>query len=273
MTQHWTLDDIDWDAFDPSKVDPDLLRTIKTASLVEANAPDYVTYLSRVFAGDPELVAEFHRWGAEEEQHGAALARWAELADPTFNFAEALKQFQDGYSLPLEAEVSVRGSRGGELLARCVVETGTSSFYTAIKDATDEPVLKQIAGNLARDEFNHYKLFYDHFQRYEDEVPSKLKRLTIALGRVSETDDDELSYAYYCATKPDAPYDRDACARAYQGLTMQLYRRRHTDRLVAMIVNACGIRLGKGVVKAITGLVWLGFSTRSKQLSSAAAAA
>jgi len=54
----------------------------------------------------------------------------------------------------------VRGSRSGELIARCVVETGTSSYYTAIADATDEPLLKTYAGHIASDELRHYKLFY-----------------------------------------------------------------------------------------------------------------
>ena len=29
---HWTLDDIQWDRFDPAKVDPDLLKVAKAAS-------------------------------------------------------------------------------------------------------------------------------------------------------------------------------------------------------------------------------------------------
>ncbi len=69
-----------------------------------------------------------------------------------------------GYSLPLDATASVRGSQAGEMMARCIVETGTSSYYSALKDATEEPVLKQICTNIAADEFRHYKLFYDHLQ-------------------------------------------------------------------------------------------------------------
>ena len=61
---------------------------------------------------------------------------------------------------------SVRGSQAGELIARCIVETGTSSYYTALDDATDEPVLKQICRKIAADEFRHYKLFYAHLDRY-----------------------------------------------------------------------------------------------------------
>ena len=39
--KHWTLDDIGWDRFDPIKVDADLLRIVKAASLVEHNGGDY----------------------------------------------------------------------------------------------------------------------------------------------------------------------------------------------------------------------------------------
>jgi len=38
---YWTLDDISWDRFDRSKVDPELLKVVKAASLVERNARDY----------------------------------------------------------------------------------------------------------------------------------------------------------------------------------------------------------------------------------------
>jgi hypothetical protein len=45
----WTLDDIAWERFDPSKVDQDLLMAVKAASVVEYNARDYVGYLKAVF--------------------------------------------------------------------------------------------------------------------------------------------------------------------------------------------------------------------------------
>jgi len=149
MSRHWTLDDIKWDAFDASKVDAEILRAVKAASMVEFNSPDYVTYLCNVFAGKPEVHALIRQWGAEEAQHGLALARWAELADPSFNFKASFKRFQQGYAIPKDMQTSVRGSAAGEMIARCVVESGTSSYYTAIKDGTEEPVLKQIAANIA----------------------------------------------------------------------------------------------------------------------------
>ena len=50
MAKHWTLDDIPWDLFDRAKVDPELLRAVKAAALVEHNSGDYVAYLCGIFA-------------------------------------------------------------------------------------------------------------------------------------------------------------------------------------------------------------------------------
>lgn len=272
MSRHWTLEDIKWNDFDPTKVDADILCAVKAAAMVEFNAPDYVAYLSNVFSDRPDVKALLRLWGAEEAQHGQALARWAELADPTFNFEAAFKRFQAGYSIPVEAMQSVRGSRAGELVARCVVESGTSSYYTAIKDATDEPVLKQIAANIAADEFRHYKLFYEQFKKLDEELPSRLARARIAIGRVSEADDDELSYAYYAAnTKDDGSvlYERARFAKAYEKRALGLYRRQHTDRLVAMVGKAVGLAPHGIVMRVVSSGVWAFWRLRRWRLSGA----
>ena len=63
----WTLDDVDWSRFDASKVTPELLASVKAASLVEYNAPDYVSYLKRVFKDAPETtIRTIEHWGEED---------------------------------------------------------------------------------------------------------------------------------------------------------------------------------------------------------------
>src|SRR6201986_1618415 len=99
---HWTLDSIAWDRFDASKVDPEILRNIKAAAMVERNGSDYGVYLARVFADDPAFVATVARWSQEKIQHGMALGRWAQLADPAWDFDAAFARFREGYSLPLD---------------------------------------------------------------------------------------------------------------------------------------------------------------------------
>ncbi|HYM30261.1 MAG TPA: ferritin-like domain-containing protein [Candidatus Cybelea sp.] len=242
MGRHWTLDDIPWDRFDPAKVDPELLRAVKAAALVEQNSGDYVTYLCNVFHDDAEFQAAAHAWGEEEVQHGQALGRWAVLADPAWDFDAAYRRFTANFRLPLEATHSVRGSRTGELIARCVVEVGTSSFYSAIRDAAEEPVLKIVCARIAGDEFRHYKLFYDQMRRFETTEPLGLgARLMVALSRLNEAEDDELASAYYAANCPNEPYDRARHAAAYSMRAMPLYRFGHVQRGIGMVLKACDL--------------------------------
>jgi len=278
----WSLDDIEWSKFDRSKVDPGLLATIKGASLVEYNAPEYVGYLSRIFqASDPQTLAHFVQWGAEEAQHGVALARWAKLADPEFDFDEAFARFRAGYRPPhfaSESATSVRGSRRGEMIARCVVESGTSSFYSAIRDATDEPVLKAVAGHIAADEFRHYRLFFETLHNQSEPEMPRWRKLLVAVGRVNESEDDELSYAYYCANVPASeevaiPYNRAQFARAYHANVMTLYTRPHINRLVQMVAKAVGASPQGRMTSAASTLTWHLLRMRGGLLSSRTAAA
>lgn len=263
MRDHWTLDTIEWDKFDRSKLDPELLKLMKAASLVEYNATDYVEYLRKVFRNEPKVMEILQQWGEEEVQHGAALGRWAEMADPEFNFQEAFARFRKAYRPPhfVNADGSVRGSRIGELIARCVVECGTSSGYVALRDASEEPVLKQIAGLVAADEFAHYRLFLDLMQIQPEKKPGFFKRLWIAATRVSETEDDELAMAYYCANVPahrenEIKYDRDACNQAYQSSMFRLYRPLHIERAVAMTGKAIGVNPESSILKLVGRALW-----------------
>ncbi len=253
---NWTLETISWDRFDASKVDPEILRNIKAAALVERNGGDYGVYLGRVFADDPSFMEDVNRWVVEEIQHGMALGRWAQLADPGWDFEAAFARFRAGYKLPLEVTASVRGSQAGEMMARCIVETGTSSYYSALKDSTDEPVLKQICAKIAADEFRHYKLFYEHLRRcLERDRLSRWSRLRIGWGRLAESEDDELAYAYFAANEPEgAAYDRARSMRAYASRAYPLYRESHVQRAMAMVLKAAGLqpqgRLNNGMTRA-----------------------
>jgi rubrerythrin len=220
----WTLDDIPWQQLDRSAVTPDILALVKAASMVEANAPDYREYLCNVFADDPRVCRAIDGWAEEEAQHGAALARWATLADPAFDFDKSFQAFLDGYRIPIEATSSVRGSRCGEMVARCMVETGTNSFYSALAQATKEPVLADICRRIADDELAHFNLFHRHMNRYlQTEELGGFERFKIAFGRIAEADDDELAYAYYAANCPDGPYRRRYYASLYHRAALAHY--------------------------------------------------
>lgn len=239
---HWTLDQIPWDRFDPGLVDPDIVKLVKAAALVEYNGGDYATYLNNVFHDDDGFCAVADEWAQEEVQHGAALARWAALADPSFDFDAAFKRFTDGYKIALDVNASVRGSRAGELVARCIVETGTSSYYTALAEACAEPVLKAICRKIAADELRHYKLFYSHLQRYlEKEGLGAWGRVRVSLSRITESEDDELAYAYYAANHAAEPYERKRFSSAYARRAYAYYQPPHIQRGIAMVLKAAGL--------------------------------
>lgn len=242
--KHWTLDDIPWERFDRSRVDPDVLKIVKAAAMVEANGGDYAKYLCNVFHDDPDFQTVANEWALEEVQHGMALARWAKLADPSFDFDAAFTRFTDGFKIETWRTQSLRGSRSGELVSRCIVETGTSSYYSALKDAVEEPVLKEICRNIAADEFRHYRLFYSYLNRYlEAERVGPVGRFLAAASRIRESEDDELAYAYYAANCPaDTAYDHKQFIHAYLRRAYGFYRRPHIERGIRMILKAIGLR-------------------------------
>lgn len=242
--KHWTLDDIPWERFDPSRVDPEILKIIKAASLVEHNGYDYARYLEGVFHDDPEFCEAAWGWAEEEVQHGRALAEWAKLADPDFDFDGAFERFRSEIKLPEGVDTSVRGSRVGELVARCMVEIGTSSYYSALANAVDEPVLADICQKIHQDEVRHYSLFRRHMERWQEkENVGFWHRLRIAVGRARETEDDELAFAYYAANHADeGPYDRETYMRAYMRRAYEVYGPGQVEKGITMFFRAVGIK-------------------------------
>ena len=269
-SRSWTLNDIPWGDFQPDRVTPDVLRVIKAAAVVERNGTDYGRYLCNVFADDPAFCGIARAWALEEEQHGLALGRWAELADASFNFDAAFQTFRYLYRIPVDATASVRGSRTAELCARCVVETGTSSFYSALRDGIDEPVLKAICARIAADEFRHYKLFLMAMKRYATIEPITLfSRLKVALGRMQEADDDELASAYFAGNDMPGAYDRNASAAAYSERAFGFYRKRHTARAGHMVAQAIGLRPEGLFSRLIQKAMWMVISFAGRKFRSA----
>ena len=268
----WSLDEIPWTRFDHTLVDPEIVPIVKAAALVEYNGTAYAHHLCRVFADDPGFQASARRWGEDEIRHGQALARWAELADPGFDFAAAFARFRAGYRIDFGRDGSRRGSRTGEMVARCIVETGTSAYYSALRDAAREPVLREICRRIAADEVRHYKLFYRTLGAcLAVERIGLCRRLAVALGRLAEASDDELAYAYWAANDAGRPYDRRRCRDAYARRAFAAYRRPHVERGVRMIFKAVGLAANSLGARAAGRLAWLAMRCHAGRLARTAA--
>src|SRR5262249_14326168 len=147
---------------------------------------------------------------------------------------------------------------------------------TAIKEGSEEPVLREICRRIAADELRHYKLFYANLQRYlEAENITSWGRVRIAAGRLYETEDDELAFAYYAANEgaDDAadPYDRRRSIRAYVARAYSFYRPHHVDRGMAMIFKAVGLDPQGKLQRAAATLAWRFIDYRTKALTKQAA--
>lgn len=257
----WSLKDIPWQLFDASRVNPEIVPIVKAASMVEFNADDYRVYLQNVFHDDARVRMALDQWSIEEVQHGRALGEWAQLADPDFDFEQSFDRFVRNYNIPVDVSQSVRGSRVGELVARCMVETGTSSFYSALADASDEPVLKEICKRIAEDEIAHYYLFHSSLRRYlKDEKIPLLQRFRVALQRTAETEDDELARAYWAANRSEEAFDRRSNSIAYANATLKYYRPSHVARAIDMIFGTLGLKssgpLGWLATRAVRTFLW-----------------
>jgi hypothetical protein len=206
-------------------------------------------------------------WEVDEIRHGRALGQWTMLADPGFEPVAAWTRYSQGFPIGIEAQASLRYSRAGELVARCIVENATNTYYTALADASDEPVLQVICQHIAADELRHYKLFYSHLKRYlRLERMGVWGRLRVAAGRIAESEDDELAYAYYAANENDTAYDRARFRRAYALGTYSVYGRRHVERGTAMIFKAVGLTPRGRLSLCAARVAWWGMSRRVERL-------
>jgi hypothetical protein len=113
-------------------------------------------------------------------------------------------------------------TRALEMVARCVVETGTSSFYRMLSDASPEPVLRRLAAFISVDEVQHYKSFYRFFRLYaEREQPSRVDVMRQLVHRLRVIDAEDASIAFKhvrMTSRPDEPLGDDEYVTFRRGL-------------------------------------------------------
>ncbi len=204
-----------------------MFQLVASASFVEITSDLYTRNLIEYFRDDPELVDWLaHRWEPEELQHGAALKRYVETVWPRFEWKRAYAGFFAEYSRCCSFE-NLAPTRALEMVARCVVETGTASFYRMLAEAAPEPILREIASNIAADEVRHYKNFYYFFRRYrESENPGRAAVLRTLWDRAQEVDAEDAYFAFkhvFLASKPDAEF-RPADYDAFRGGVRRMSR-------------------------------------------------
>jgi len=210
----WRLEDIDLASIQHDKVRDDemLFYLLVSSSFIETASDLYTRNLSEYYAGDDDLLDWLGRhWEHEELQHGRALRTYVQAVWPEFDWDAANRAFFQDYSARCTLG-EFEPTRGLELAARCMVETGTATFYRTIYAYTDEPVLKTIAGHIKSDEVRHYSHFWRFFNLYRGrERVSRWRILYAVLKRVAEARNDDGLIAYQHAFRvrhPDRVFER-----------------------------------------------------------------
>jgi len=199
-SRHWTVQEIPYGSIDRqrARADPYLLYLVAGASFVAITSDLYAGNLAEYFAGDSGLSQWLReRWEPEEKQHGRALRRYVETVWPELDWEKAYQGFYAEYA-HFCAVSKLGPTRALELASRCVVETGTATFYATLAKVRPEPVLAELANRIKDDESRHYNLFLYHYGRWAASEGTGRDAVLAALrGRMEELDQEDI----YCASK------------------------------------------------------------------------
>ena len=198
----WNYENINYEEINKENIKNNefLFTLLAIASFIEITSDVYENNLKYFYEGDKQITNWLEEiWEIEEIQHGKALRKYVESVWSDFDWEEAYKNFRNEYIKYCTIE-EFQPSKAREMLARMVVETGTSTFYKAInayaKDL-NEPVLATIAHNIHKDEVYHYEVFNKGFLKYnETENLNRKDIIKVIYARLKEANDEDVATAY-----------------------------------------------------------------------------
>jgi len=243
----WRYQDIDFSRIDRSRIvdNEDLFFLLCASSFIESGSDLYTSNLVAFFDGDREVTDWLNdHWEVEELQHGRALKAYILTVWPEFDWDAAFARFFEEYSLCCTVE-EFEKTRGLEMAARCVVETGTATLYRAINACSDEPVLKSLTNKIRSDEVRHYKYFFKFFKRYNLlERHSRFTVLRTLIRRLLEikNDDSEIAMRHVFASVHPGALPRDPRLQAVSSRVSRLVRRNlSADMCIKMLLKPLAI--------------------------------
>lgn len=251
----WRIEDIDLNRIDRALAtrNEDLLLLLCASSFIESGSDLYTSNLVSYFDDDAEVAHWLNtHWEGEELQHGRALKAYINHVWPEFDWDQAFSSFFSEYSKTCSVE-GFEKTRALEMVARCVVETGTATLYRAIGEYADEPVLREITGNIRTDEVRHYKNFLRFFKKYNKiEGNGRLAVLGALTRRLMEikNEDAEIALRHVFAFRyPHEHGDRSQFRRKAARITTLVRRNLSADMCIKMLLKPLDIpaRIQPGV--------------------------
>ena len=156
--QRWILEaDVAWARIDVAlaRTQPDVLGQVRDSALIESYFPIYTTRLMRALWDQLDATSVFSIQLYESYKHFYVLNRYLELVDAHPIGDEELIQVRRR-NLELTIDDPIR-----ELARYMISEHFAAYFFLRLSRQAVEPVLAQIAGYIARDEFRHTQFAFD----------------------------------------------------------------------------------------------------------------
>jgi hypothetical protein len=181
----WHLEDLDFSHIDTPSMQArdDVFLLVCSASFIESGTDTYTRNLVNYFVDDAEVGTWLAgHWEPEELQHGRALKAYVNHVWPEFDWDGAYADFFAEYAKLCTTD-ELEPTRGQEMVARCIVEMGTTTYYQALNAVCDEPVLRDLTWHIRTDEVQHYKHFYHYFLKYRERESLGRPQVLAALWR------------------------------------------------------------------------------------------
>ncbi|HEY0201140.1 MAG TPA: ferritin-like domain-containing protein, partial [Burkholderiaceae bacterium] len=242
-TLRWKIEDLDFSriVLDEVRADENLFYLACCASFVESGSDLYTRNLVDFFQGDEEVSTWLREhWEPEELQHGRALRAYVAHVWPEFDWQRAYQGFLAEYATYCKVEL-LAPTRALEMVARCVVETGTATYYGALARSTTEPVMHDLARRIAADESNHYQHFYGYFRRYREQEHLGRARVLATLGRRTlelKSEDVDCAVRHVVQSRsPERAADRDYVRRLSERMNATIRRNLRPDATLRMLMR------------------------------------
>ena len=142
-----------------------LFHSLAAASFLETAVPLHVNRLNQVFAARPDVVLWLEQvWWPQRAEHGRRLRDYLEATWPEFDWKAAYQEFYESY----RPRSGLEGRDAGnalEALGLCVTAAQAAVFYRALANCADEPALRALARQAARDHGGCFDYFSTLFER------------------------------------------------------------------------------------------------------------
>lgn len=165
----WKLGDLDWSAINPSAVPSDLRNLVREMAFSEHATYSATQRFLQDFYDDVEVTRWIALWFYEETRHPHVLMRWLEACG---------ERFPQDFVQRARVSTPFMKSRTGTLVTNVISEVTAAHAYHTLARTSAEPVLAQVALNIAGDEARHAASFYRFARaRIEGAVKPERERL------------------------------------------------------------------------------------------------